>query len=115
MKNTKGLIVADYFQLRSRIIEETLNMTKSKYPKDNSMLGGVIDLTVALEVAEPNTEFVQDLWGFMQWANQTNQTKGVLTTIIHDLGEFARNRNESWFCPRSSGYRKYLTGASGSV
>jgi hypothetical protein len=66
-----------------------------------------------MEIADPNQQFVDDLLGFMFWAKITAQAKSkALTTILHDLSEFSRNRHEKWFCPRTFGYAKYLTGAS---
>lgn len=113
MKTTNGLKLVDYMEIRDRIVNDTISATKAVYPDDKEMIMGVIDLTTSLQCAEISTEFVQDLWGFMIWSSMTDQdTSETLTTIIHDLAEFSKNRNEGWFSPRSSGYRKFLTGAS---
>lgn len=112
-KSTKGIKVTTYVEMRDRLIDEIINNVKTVYPNDNEMLSGVTDLTIQLKVAKPDIFFVQDLWGFCLWSSMTNQKpSSVLTTCIHDLSEFARNRHQNWFCPRTTGYRKYLTGAS---
>ena len=112
----EGQKLINYVETRDRMINEIINMTQIAYRKDKSMLSAVIDLTTTLKMVSPQdgTVFVKDMWGFMMWTNQTkNYDRSVLTTIIHDLGEFSRNRFEKWFCPRTAGYRKYLSGVSG--
>lgn len=112
-KGTTGIRVTDYVKERDYVINEIINAAHVVYPKDREIMNVVINLTVELQVAKPDSCFVQDLHGFLNWASMTNQPyPSVLTTCIHDLGEFARNRTEKWFCPRTTGYRKYLTGAS---
>lgn len=112
--NTKNLIVTDYVKMRDYVCDEILNNAKTVYPNDKEILLGVVDLVVYLKTSDPDARFVQDLKGFMMWAKMTNQdARHALTTLIHDLGEFMRNRHQEWFCPRSYGYAKYLTGAAG--
>jgi len=112
-ENTEFLIVSPYVKMRDSLIENILMDVKQVYPKDKEFLDCVVNLTTTLMTAEPDAKFVQDLQGFRIWAATTKQkTSSVVTTIVHDLSEFARNRKESWFCPRTTGYAKYLTGAS---
>jgi hypothetical protein len=113
MKEFKvGQKVFPYVETRDKMIDEILNNVKTAYPKDKEMLGIAIDLTVSLKVAEPSPTFVSDLMGFMYYCSMKKEKAStVLVTIMHDLGEFARNRNEVWFCPRTTGYNKYMTGA----
>lgn len=117
-KFKKGQIVMPYVKIRDRMIGEILNMTQTVWRKDKAILNGVSDLTSDLMMVDPKegSIFVQDMWGFMQWATAHKEdARAALTTIIHDLGEFSRNRKENWFCPRTSGYRKYLSGASNEI
>lgn len=105
-----------YVENRERVIADIMNAVKIQYPKDMEIVSGAIDLTVQLTVApenEQSKEFVNDLRGFLMYADMTQQPRSrVCTTLLHDLSEFARNRKESWFCPRTTGYSKYLSGAS---
>lgn len=103
-----------YVEKRERLISEIVNLSQVIYKDDREMLSIVSDLTTSLEIADPNEEFINGMWGFMLWAsNRTDvNSRSVLTTLLHDLGEFASNRHEKWFCPRTSGYQKYLSGAS---
>lgn len=113
MKTTNSM-KRDYIEMRDYVCQTVMHNVKYYYAGDNDVLSGVSELIAMLKVADPNEEFVRDLKGFMFWAEMTKQDgRSALTTIIHDLGEFAKNRHQSWFCPRSSGYAKYLTGAGG--
>lgn len=109
-----------YVQRRDKFISEFMNNIQREYRKSENLrdyTDRAIDLTVQLQVApcnEANFEFVNDLLGLFAYAgiNQKVARASVLTTVFHDLNEWEHNRNESWFCPRSSGYSKYLSGAS---
>lgn len=105
---------------RSTLIVDVLRLTKQAYPNDKQLQSGVVDLTVKLEMApmdQQTVDFIDGMRGFMFWAGENSYNRpgagSVLSTLIHDLSEFARNRHEKWFCPRTTGYQKYLTGASG--
>lgn len=101
---------------RDNLISTIMNICHQVYPNDREMADILIDLTTELMIANPDREFIYGLRGFIVWASMTNQKAStVLTTIIHDLGEFSRNRHESWFSPRTSRYDKYLSGASGVI
>lgn len=114
MKNLKSTVLLIYINNRQRLIDEIINNVKIVYKDDKKILMNVIDLTVELEMADRNDEFVDGMVGFITWASMTNQNaSSTLTTLIHDLSEFARHRNESWFSPRTARYQKYLTGAAG--
>lgn len=108
MKNNNS----DYVASRDYVINEIINNVRIAYGgTDDDILSGVGDLTTTLQCADPAPEFVADLKGFMLWARMTNQPRrAVLTTLIHDLREFSENRHQKWFCPRTTGYSKYLTG-----
>jgi hypothetical protein len=106
--------LSKYIERRDRMIAEIINVTKTVWCNDNEMLDIAVLLTTALQVADPAQEFVDDLYGFMMWAGMKGEITGrALSTILHDLGEFKNNRDKNWFCPRTTGYSKYLSGASG--
>jgi hypothetical protein len=117
----KNLIFDEYIQRRQKLISEVINAVKTRYPDDKDMVDLAIHYCTALEVADPAPQFIDDLLGFMMWQGMVwhGMTKGsetygrAVSTILHDLREFMNNRHEDWFCPRTYGYRKYLTGASG--
>jgi hypothetical protein len=75
------------------------------------MLEGVTNLTDQFCLSLTNFSFTCDgMAGFIKWAKDNQQEEGaILTTLIHDLAEFARNREEKWFCPRTYSYSKYLS------
>jgi len=99
---------------RDDLISEIMNICHQVYPNDREMADISIDLTTVIMTSDPDRKFIDGLRGFIVWASMTNQkASSVFTTIIHDLGEFSRNRHESWFSPRTSRYDKYLTGAAG--
>jgi len=115
MKNKETMPLAQYLYEVGKIKAEFLNLTKIVYPKDEEMINAAEYLSKQFEDASPNQEFLDGLRGFLAWATQTNANRNhVLTTLFHDLGEFNRNRHQLWFCPRTSMYGKYLTGASGA-
>ena len=90
------------------LIEKIIELTKSQYTNDNSMLSGVIGLTVDLKLAEQNNDFIHGMLGFINWCQEHDESDGfLLTNLIHDLGEFSRNGNKSWFSPRTSNYIKF--------
>lgn len=103
-----------YVKARTKLITEFIRLAKAEYPnkEDKDLINGAIFLTTELEIApenKENREFVDDLLGFLEYADMKNIIRGsVLVTFYHDLGEFKKNRHQSWFCPRSSGYKKYL-------
>lgn len=118
MKSNQAYKEVKHADRRKRIIQDVINLCTIFYPNDEEMLNGVIGLTSDLAMAEWNQttiEFVDGMYGFMLWADNRNDvnSRSVFTTLVHDLGEFSRNRHENWFCPRTSGYTKYLSGASG--
>lgn len=99
---------------RDNLINNIMNICHHVYPNDREMADISIDLTTVLMVSEPDRKFIDGLRGFINWASMTDQkASSVFTTIIHDLGEWSRNRHEDWFSPRTSRYDKYLTGAAG--
>lgn len=100
---------SNYVKMRDEFINGVLSLTKAVYPKDNEMLFGVIGLTTKLRMAEQRDVFILDLCAFIKWSNiKKEKPSTVLTTKIHDLSEFAKNRNQDWFCPRTFGYTKHL-------
>lgn len=100
-----------YSKLRDQLCQYVIDLCDRVYPKDKQMAGAAIHLTVELKLAEQNDEFVKSLCGFITWAKKEGQPENkVLTNIMHDLGEFARNRHKSWFSPRTSRYIKYFNG-----
>lgn len=101
-----------YIQNREYVISEFLNNVRIEYRENKELIDAATDLTVGLQVAPCNNiseKFVNNLRGFMIYAGMTNlDRQKTLATIYHDLGEFIKNRNESWFSPRCSGYSEYL-------
>jgi len=107
-----------YVKNRDYVINEFLNNVKIEYRKDREMIDLAIDLTVCLQTAEPNEAFVNDLRGWMVYCEMMGAKitrSKALTQIYHDLAEFRDNRHKDWFSPRSSGYSKYLSGASNII
>lgn len=102
-----------YLKKCDKLVSAVTNLMNILYKGDEEMLGGVAALLSDLTFAEPREEFVDGMLGFMVWADNRPEVKSgsVLTTLIHDLGEFSRNRHENWFHPRTAGYTKYLSEA----
>ena len=104
-----------FIEYRNSVLNEIKNNAAIIYKSDLETLGLIEKLiSDTMIFCDPShKEFIDNIWGFMQWAGSANQDRGKsLTTLIHDLSEFNRNRDEKWFCPRTNGYKKYLTGAS---
>lgn len=104
-----------YVEKRDRVIAITTDLCNQVYPNDGEMMEIAMDLTTQLMVADNNEDFINGMLGFILWADSQRQAptkSSVFTTLIHDLGEFSKHRNEGWFAPRTSRYQKYLTGAS---
>jgi hypothetical protein len=104
--------VLKYAQKRDKLINYVIDLTKLVYPKDKDMITDVVNLTSSLLMSDPDDEFLNGMIGFINYAdkaedkNRFNNSE-ILTTLIHDLGEFSRNRHEPWFLPRTHGYIKY--------
>lgn len=113
-KKTTTITVTEkeYCELRDKTIDNILLNTKKTYKKDKSLLDGIKNLCVHLKYAEFNemsARLVRGMAGFIYWCKLVDMSSGVvLTTLIHDLGEFKRNKEEKWFSPRSSSYDKYI-------
>lgn len=106
-------VVKNYAEQRNNLIDNIVFLTKQVYPKDKEMLDCVMDLTTDLMISDPSQEFIDGMRGFLLYAGMGDiKPSTALTTLIHDLGEFSRNRFEPWFAPRTARYNKYLTGAS---
>ncbi len=102
-------------EIRDYVIDEIINITHIVYSNDRKMISSIIDLTVLLKTNE-SEEFINDIWGFLLWSQMTQQNVSwVLNTIIHDLAQFRDYRDKDWFCPRTMGYKKYLSGVSNIV
>ena len=94
-----------YTQHRNELIKMTLLLTDKVYQDDQEMLSSVKRLCHVLESAEESEDFVNDILAFIEYGQNKNLPDStILTTIIHDMGEFSRNRFEDWFQPRSYGY-----------
>lgn len=104
-----------YVKERDWVIDQIMNNTRMIYSDDRDMMNHAMDLCVHLQVSEPDQEFVDGLRGFIFWssdhADKVSQGS-ALSTLLHDLNEFKNEGHEAWFCPRTSMYKKYLTGAS---
>lgn len=95
--------------LREEVIKKILDIVDHISPNNYEMLLGFACLLNHLKQAEPNETFLLDLKGFMFWAQMNGKVSlRTLADIFHDLREFENNRNEKWFCPRTSGYAKFL-------
>ena len=106
--------LSDYVKRRNYVIGEVINLAQTVFSNDRKQVSSVIDLTVKLEISEPVPDFVNNLQGFLLWASSGNQEPSmVLETFLHDLTEFDKVLHDSSFSPRTSGYIKYLSGASG--
>lgn len=54
-------------------------------------------------------DFIKGLYGFCRWSVDNEKDRSFMSTnIIHDLGEWYRNREEDWFSPRTASYAKYI-------
>ena len=106
----------NYVQKRELLIKKVHSLVKKIYRNDWEMISGVSDLTTALQVAEPNDDFVNGMLGFIEFAKDKDRSfykkseindGALLSNLIHDLGEFSRNRHEGWFSPRTARYAEY--------
>jgi hypothetical protein len=120
MTKTKQIDPKKYVQQREYVIKEVLRVIKLKYhlPKDREIISRAANWTATLTVASPQegNDFIDGLLGFMNWAGFQGtkiHLDEVVDTLMHDLASFVHERHEPWFCPRTSSYQKYLTGASG--
>lgn len=109
--------VKEYAQKRDQLIDYITNLTKEVWGNDKDMIDGVKNLTSSLKLADVNYEFVNGMLGFINYVENYVENKerfsksSVLATLIHDLGEFSRNRHRPWFSPRTSDYQKYAAQA----
>jgi len=98
----------DYIEKQKLVIDTTINLTKKAGAR--GLLKGVRNLTdyFALNAKDfPDT--TNGMVGFIQWSKENNIPESeILTTLIHDLYEFKRNRLEKWYCPRSYGYAEFI-------
>ena len=97
-----------YFDKRTLVVDTIIELTKKLMPDS---LDSVVDLTNAFCLSCENfASTIDGMLGFINWAKENDQPNmSVLETLIHDAVEFKRNRYESWYSPRTSGYEKYLT------
>jgi hypothetical protein len=99
-----------YTEKQKLVIDTVIELTKKRYPKDREMMNSVIRLTEQFRLSF--TAFAptcDGMVGFIQWAKDNNQEDGpVLSTLLHDLGEFESNREESWFSPRTHRYAEFI-------
>jgi hypothetical protein len=119
LKDIKFVIMKTYTEKRDLVSKKTRELVEKIYPKDSEMkriIEGQIQTfgnTFLLTDEEKSVanDFVNGLLGFVQWCEKHDNVKvtdrEILTTFIHDLSEFNRNRKESWFLPRSDGYKVY--------
>jgi hypothetical protein len=109
-----------YVKERENVIKDIYRLIKMKYssPEDRGVISLVADWITSLVLASPQeaNDFVLGIKGFLTWNNLVGNKcdlEDVVDTLMHDLKSFQNERHQPWFCPRTSGYRKYLTGASG--
>jgi hypothetical protein len=77
---------------------------------DVELMKGVKQLCIQFFPEGINYQMTLDgMVGFIHWCeDHPEYSEGLKTTLIHDLSEFVRNRNESWYCPRSYNYAKFI-------
>lgn len=110
--------IADVFQYakdRDALIKYILDLTKELYGDDLDMVNGICGLTNTLHIAEADPQFVAGMLGFINYAESGELSReitksSILTTLVHDIGEFSRNRHEPWFLPLTAGYVKFAEG-----
>ena len=57
----------------------------------------------------PAAKLVAGIAGYLTWATQNGRRDiEVLANVVHDMFEWLKNGNESWFSPRTANYEKYL-------
>jgi hypothetical protein len=51
-------------------------------------------------------DFIMDLLAYVRFSViEKGDSAGVtLSTVIHDLTAYERERDQDWFCPRTAGY-----------
>jgi len=101
-----------YVKKRQAVIDKTIHLAKLV---DVSMVKDAISLTVALEAAEPNEEFVNGMLGFINYASYNKKdvsNSELLSTLLHDLIEFKYNRHHDWFLPRTFRYSQYANSSN---
>ena len=58
---------------------------------------------------EDEENFIGDLYSYCCAAGfHGDKPETTLATVLHNLGEWSKNRNEDWFCPRTEGSRNEL-------
>lgn len=113
-KNTSVKINSDHSFMVDKLIDNIRLNTFRVYPKDREMRMGINSLLRHLKESPEDKvtiDLVRGLTGFIHWASSGHgraTSSEVLTNVIHDLGEFRQNKNEPWFCPRTSSYSKFL-------
>ena len=56
---------------------------------------------------DPN-KLIRGIVGFVTYSLKNNLTdQQILSNVTHDLTAYLKDSEESWFCPRTSGYEKY--------
>lgn len=94
------------------VCETTICLTTEK--NDKELLNGVKRLVSTFEKnMNANSKAfyatLDGLVGFLHWIEDHPRYKtNLLTTLIHDLSEFERNRYETWYCPRSYNYAEFI-------
>lgn len=93
---------------RDRVITEMTELVKKAWPDDNDMLDGLIVLTSKLKAAPISLKFIKGLDGFLVWSKEHAESpQKVASTLLHDLNEFAQNRDKNWFSPRTENYKAF--------
>jgi hypothetical protein len=99
-----------YTEKQKLVTDTIIRLSKKFYRKDYQFQNSVSNL---LKLFNPDsTKFeptCDGMLGFIQWGKDNNQEeRQILNTLLHDLGEFATHREESWFCPRTYRYSEFL-------
>lgn len=103
-----------YKQMRDKVIDDVMFNTRKVWKKDKEMIEGVQELCTYLKKSEftkVSLELVRGMSGFIYWASLHKKkiTAGsALSTLIHDLGEFRKNKHEDYFSPRTHSYFRFL-------
>ena len=88
-----------------------LKTTIDLYGEENQTLYAAKEFAADLIIAEKDEEFVNGMLGFIQEQIKTTDynKSNCLFTLIHDLNEFSKHRNENWFSPRTSRFVEFYS------
>lgn len=115
----KGKIEQTYLNRREEVIAEIRRMNEAQHKDERDIYASVlrlVDHMAAQPLILSNMVFIDGLAGYLKWCKQHEKPEvHVLHTIIHDLGEYKRHKDEAWFSPRTSPFEKFADAKEGEI